>query len=313
MKLSVVTTMYCSGPYLKEFYERVKKTVRKITSNYEIIFVNDGSPDDSFSRALSFYNKDSHVKIVDLSRNFGHHRAIMTGLSYAQGDYIFLIDCDLEEEPELLEKFWKEIKNSSDLDVVYGVQDKRKGGWFEQVSGQWFYRICRRMISINLPQNPITARVMTKRYVQSLLRFKEKELILFGIMAMAGYNQKSIEITKLNRVHTAYSFSKKISLLVNALTSLSNKPLIYIFYLGTVISLLAIAGIIYLLAQKIFYGINFAGWTSLIISIWLVGGIIIFSLGVIGIYLSRIFLEVKNRPTIIKKIYARKNALEKNR
>lgn len=304
MKLSIVTTMYCSGPYLEEFYKRIKKTIRKITSNYEIIFVNDGSPDDSFSRALSFYNKDSHVKIVDLSRNFGHHRAIMTGLSYAQGDYIFLIDCDLEEEPELLEKFWQKMKTLNDVDVIYGLQEKRKGGWFERFGGYWFYRLFSLLISFDIPTNMSTVRLMTKRYVQSVLSFPEKELILFGIMIITGFNQQPIKIQKYHQKRTVYSLRRKITLVVNAITSFSNKPLIYIFYLGVVISIVAFVGIGYLLIRKIFFGI-FVGWTSLIVSVWLVGGLIIFSLGIIGIYLSRIFLEVKNRPVIVKNVYSR--------
>ncbi|MCH7649927.1 MAG: glycosyltransferase, partial [Nitrospinae bacterium] len=106
MELSIVTTMYHSSPYLAEFYERIKREADKITSNYEIIFVNDGSPDASLEIALGFQKEDKTVVVVDLSRNFGHHRAMMKGLSYAQGDKVFLIDCDLEEQPELLTEFY---------------------------------------------------------------------------------------------------------------------------------------------------------------------------------------------------------------
>lgn len=111
MDLSIVTTMYYSASYLKEFYSRICAAAKEITDNYEIIFVNDGSPDDSLDIAISLYEEDKKVRIVDLSRNFGHHKAIMTGLAYAKGDLVFLIDCDLEEEPELLIKFYKEMTN----------------------------------------------------------------------------------------------------------------------------------------------------------------------------------------------------------
>ena len=305
MKLSVVTTMYFSSPYLKEFYERIKKTVRKITTNYEIIFVNDGSPDDSFSKAFSFYNKDPHVKIIDLSRNFGHHRAIMTGLSYAQGDYVFLIDCDLEEKPELLEKFWQKMKASNDVDVIYGLQEKRKGSWFDQWSGEWFYRLFSLLISFNMPHNMATVRLMSKRYVQAVLSFPEKELILFGVMVMAGFTQKPLKIQKYHQKQTTYSLRKKIALAVDGITSFSKVPLVYIFYFGVFISTIAFVGIGYLLIKKIFFGVDFVGWTSLIISVWLVGGLIIFNLGIIGIYLSHIFAEVKNRPVVVRNVYSR--------
>ncbi|MFQ5442623.1 MAG: glycosyltransferase, partial [Thermodesulfobacteriota bacterium] len=110
MKLSIVTTMYHSAPYLEEFYERVKKEAARITKSFEIIFVNDGSPDESLDIALSLHKKDKRVSVVDLSRNFGHHRAMMTGLSYATGELVFLVDCDLEEEPELLGTFHEKFK-----------------------------------------------------------------------------------------------------------------------------------------------------------------------------------------------------------
>ena len=128
MKLSIVTTLYKSSPYIDEFYVRISKEAQKITNDYEIIFVDDGSPDDSLLKVVALYERDSRVKVVELSRNFGHHKAIMTGLSCAKGDFVFLIDSDLEEAPELLGSFWNELQKEDDLDVVYGVQEKRKGG-----------------------------------------------------------------------------------------------------------------------------------------------------------------------------------------
>ena len=135
MLLSIVTTLYNSAPELIEFYERTSKCAQEITQDYELILVNDGSPDNSLELALSLNQKDDRVKVIDLSRNFGHHKAIMTGLSYAQSKYVFLIDSDLEEPPEVLNKFWEEMQNSDDTDVIYGVQDKRKGKFFERLSG----------------------------------------------------------------------------------------------------------------------------------------------------------------------------------
>src|SRR6185369_8084865 len=126
MKLSIVTTLYYSEPFIKEFYNRITAEAKKITDSYEIIFVNDGSPDPSLAAAIELHKNDTHVKVFDLSRNFGHHKAIMTGLSHAKGDYVFLIDVDLEELPEWLGMFWKDMKNQTEFDVIYGVQDTRK-------------------------------------------------------------------------------------------------------------------------------------------------------------------------------------------
>ena len=126
MQLSIVTTLYNSSPYLIEFYERISIQAQELTNDYEIIFVNDGSPDDSLERALNLFQHDQHVRVIDLSRNFGHHKSMMTGLMHARGELVFLIDSDLEEEPELLGEFHKQF-HESDVDVVYGVQNQEKG------------------------------------------------------------------------------------------------------------------------------------------------------------------------------------------
>ncbi|MBI5664356.1 MAG: glycosyltransferase family 2 protein, partial [Nitrospirae bacterium] len=141
MKLSIVTTLYYSEPYIAEFYERISTAAQRITDDYELILVNDGSPDESLSAALALYEKDKRVIVIDFAKNFGHHKAIMTGLSYAQGDYVFLIDSDLEEQPENLDLFWNELHAAPNIDVVYGTQYKRKGGWFEKITGNIFYKL----------------------------------------------------------------------------------------------------------------------------------------------------------------------------
>jgi putative glycosyltransferase len=139
MRISVVTTLYCSERYVQEFYERMVAAVTKVTNDYEVIFVNDGSPDRSLQMVLQMQERDKNVVAIDLSRNFGHHRAIMTGLKHSRGDHVFLIDSDLEESPELFNSYWHELNGSKDIDVVYGVQSKRKGGFFERVSGRLWY------------------------------------------------------------------------------------------------------------------------------------------------------------------------------
>lgn len=306
MKLSVVTTMYYSAPYIKEFYERIIKTIKEITDfdDYEIIFVNDGSPDNSLEIALGLLNNDEKVKIIDLSRNFGQHKAIMTGLSHIKGDYIFLLDGDLEEEPELLKKFWYEMNRAKNVDVVYGVQGRRKGNFFERITGNVFYWLFNYLSSTKLSPNLITCRLMSQRYVAALVSYKEQEIFLAGLWSDTGFIQKPLLVNKLSNSPTTYNLRKKFKIVVNSITSFSNKPLILVFYLGILTTVAAFFYALFLSVRKIFYGINIDGWTSITVSIWLIGGIIIFSIGVIGIYLSKIFIEVKNRPyTIIKNIY----------
>ncbi|MFX4267571.1 glycosyltransferase family 2 protein [Aliarcobacter butzleri] len=304
MQLSIVTTMYKSSQYVDEFYTRISQEAIKITEDYEIIFVDDGSPDDSLQKAVSLYEKDSRVKVLELSRNFGHHKAIMTGLSHAKGEFVFLIDSDLEEEPELLEQFWNELNKEKDLDVVYGVQETRKGGWFEKWSGGLFWKLINFMSPIKIPSNMVTARLMTKKYNQSLILYKESEIFIGGIWAHTGYRQKELRIKKGSQSETTYTLQRKLSLFVNSITSFSSKPLIYIFYIGLITTFFSTIVIFKLVIDKLFFGLAFEGWTSLIVSIWFFGGLIILVLGIIGIYLSKIFIEVKQRPyTIIRKLY----------
>jgi len=304
MELSIVTTMYHSAPYLEEFYERVSKSAKEITDDYEIIFVNDGSPDNSLDIAVALHEKDSRVSVVDLSRNFGHHRAMMTGLGYARGEKVFLIDCDLEEEPELLGAFYEKFNNDG-CDVVYGVQKTRKGGAFERISGNIFYALFNRLSGIRMPHNPVTIRLMSGRYVKSLLLYKERELFLAGIWHITGYQQEPLFIKKLSREGTNYSLRKKITMAINAVASFSDKPLIFIFYTGIFISSISALYILYLFIRKMFSGINVGGWTSLIVSVWFLGGLTILFIGIIGIYLSRVFVETKQRPcSIVRAVYS---------
>lgn len=303
MQLSIVTTLYRSAPYINEFYRRITEEARKITQDYEIIFVNDGCPKDSLDTALSVQKKDGKVTVVDLSRNFGHHRAMMTGLSYASGEKIFLIDCDLEEEPELLEEFHRKFKEQ-DCDVVYGVQARRRGGFIDRLSGDLFYGVLNFMSEDKIPGNMVTARLMSRRYVQSLLLHREREIFIAGLWHITGYRQVPVQVIKHSKGQTTYSLGKKLALAVNAVTSFNDKPLVFIFYTGAAISLTAMVFMFKVLLTSFITRISVEGWTSLIISIWFLGGLTIFSIGVIGIYLSRIFMETKNRPyTIVRAVH----------
>lgn len=306
MKLSIVTTLYKSSEHIHEFYSRIKAKAQKITEDYEIIFVDDGSPDKSLEEVISLYKKDEHVRVIELSRNFGHHKALMTGLSYSRGDYVFLIDSDLEEEPELLEKFWNEMQDDKEVDVVYGVQDIRKGGFFERWSGEVFYKIFNYFSEIKIPNNFLTVRLMTKRYVQHLTSFPEKEVVFSILTVLTGFKTKEYSVRKFSHSTTTYSTYTKIKLLFSAIISSSAKPLWLSFNVGLLITFSSAAYILYLVFMKIFYNIGVDGWTSVMVSIIFFGGIIILFLGVIGIYLANIFIEVKNRPfTIVKDIYER--------
>jgi putative glycosyltransferase len=306
MKLSIVATLYESVPYINEFHERASASAKRMVGeDYEIVLVNDGSPDNSLDLAIRLTEQDSHVVVVDLSRNFGYHKAMMTGLAHAKGELVFLIDSDLEEEPEWLEAFARQM-NQERCEVVYGVQERRKGNWFERWSGQWFYRFFNALTGLALPENVVTTRLMTRRYVDALLCHQEREVFMAGLWHVTGFDQRSQVVKKHSTSETTYTFRRKMSLLVNSVTSFSNAPLVSIFYIGVAISLFALAYIAYLVMHWLFLAKPMSGWTSVMASIWLLGGMVISFIGIVGIYLSKIFSETKQRPyTIVRQIYAK--------
>jgi len=313
MKLSIVTTLYHSANYIDEFYQRMTEEAQKLVgNNYEIILVNDGSPDNSLDIAIELTKLDDKVLVVDLSRNFGHHKAIMTGLSYASGDFVFLIDVDLEEEPEWLSEFYITLINEDKCDVVFGVQNQRKGGWFERFSGWLFYSLFNTLTGFRFPRNWVTARLMTQRYVHALLKHQEREVSIGGLYLLTGFKQTPQFIDKHSSASTTYTFAHKLSLLINSVTSFSNKPLVGIFYTGNFILMVAGVYTLYLIINWLL-GTPLSGWTSVMASVWLLGGLIISFIGVVGVYLSKIFSEVKQRPyTIIRQLYSSgvKNGVE---
>lgn len=306
MKLSVVATLYCSAPYIAEFHQRASATARQLVDDdYEIVLVNDGSPDNSLDLAVQLAESDLHVVVVDLSRNFGHHKAMMTGLAHTKGERVFLIDSDLEEEPEWLLSFAKELA-AEQCDVVFGVQEQRKGKGFERFTGQWFWRLFNLLTGLQLPENIATARLMSRRYVDALLIHREREVFMAGLWHITGFKQIPQTIQKHSISATTYTLRRKMSLLVNSITSFSNAPLVSIFYIGLVISLTAVIYIFYLFFNWWFVSKPLSGWTSVMASIWLLGGLIMSSIGVVGIYLSKIFSETKRRPyTIVRQIFGR--------
>jgi putative glycosyltransferase len=305
VRLSIVSTLYRSAAHLQEFHGRMTAAARRVTDDYEIVLVNDGSPDQSLSIALALYEHDEHLRVIDLSRNFGHHKAMMTGLAHARGDLVFLIDSDLEEEPELLTSFLEALQRSH-ADVIYGVQASRRGDLVERVSGWLFFTLFNWLSGSKIHPNLVTVRLMTRRYVSALVQHRERQTMIAGLWAITGFRQLPIVVRKHSRGASTYGFRHKLAILVNSVTSFSDKPLVFIFYLGLLIVALAFAAAAYLIVRRLFFGELLAGWPSLIVSVWLLGGLTLFCLGIIGIYLSKVFLETKQRPfTIVREIHER--------
>jgi putative glycosyltransferase len=304
LTLSIVTSLYESEAFLTEFHARCTAAATRLAaSSYEIIFVNDGSPDQSLQKAIDLHTRDPHVRVIDLSRNFGHHKALMTGLAHARGELVFLIDCDLEEDPSWLLTFHDALR-ANGADVIYGVQAERKGDWVERTAGRVFFSLFNRMLTHPIPVNVITARLMTARYVKALVSHQERELCLSGLWVITGFEQRPIVVQKGSRPTSSYTTRKRLSVFANAITSFSNRPLVYIFQIGMAVMVLSVVAAVALLYMSLNGRIGVPGWASIMVSIWFLGGLIIFCVGVIGMYLAKIFTEIKQRPyTIVRAEY----------
>jgi putative glycosyltransferase len=303
MRLSIVTTLYMSEPYVLEFYRRARAAANEITPDFEMIFVDDGSPDGSLDQAVSLLNYDPCVRVIQLSRNFGHHKAIMTGLAHATGDLVFLIDSDLEEDPALLEPFYEKLVTTG-ADVVFGLQARRPGGWWKNLGPKMTYRAWALLCNPPVHENVLSVRLMRADYVRCLVQHQERELSLASLWQFIGFYQLPMFVNKASKGTTTYTFAHKVAAAVNNITSFSNKPLVFVFYLGAAIFIISSLAAGYLIIDQMFFRVLLAGWASVIISIWMLGGLTIFCLGLIGIYISKIFIETKQRPyTIIRRTY----------
>lgn len=305
MKLSVVTTLYKSAATVEEFYRRAVAAAEALTDDFEIVMVDDGSPDDSLVIACALARRDDRVRVVELSRNFGHHKALMTGLDYARGDLVFLIDSDLEEPPELLLEFHGQME-SADLDMTFGYQEKRQGQPFARYGGRFAWYLIDKLYSVKVVPNQCTVRLMRRNYVDALLLHRERSPVIGALWVITGFKQLPIPIIKKSREGRAtYTFLRRVRAFLEGLTSFSVVPLNLMVYFGMSVSFVAFVLGVFIIFEKM--NNNMAvGWASLIVSIWFLGGFIILCLGVIGTYIGRIYIETKNRPyVIVRKVHER--------
>jgi putative glycosyltransferase len=300
MRLSIVTTMYRSAPYLSAFHERALAAARRLGFEPEFVYVNDGSPDESLAEALKLRQEYSQVRIVDLSRNFGHHQAMLTGLAQATGDRIFLIDCDLEEAPELLGEFFARMVDTG-ADVVYGVQAVRQDSRAERWMAWGYYGVHSWLCDEQIPRNLMTIRLMSRRYVDALLSHREVDFVISGLWARTGFEQVPLTVQKGKKAQSSYTLSRKLTLLARLMTTVSVKPLFAIFGLCMVLFvLLSLTGLGAMIVHLFSPGIAWLGLACMC----LLAGVTLFCQGVIAVFLARIFLEVKQRPvTIVRQVY----------
>lgn len=299
MHLSIVTTSYNSASTITKFFSELKKVISELNiSDYEVIVVDDGSKDETVEILKKIKENFNNLKIIILSKNYGHHKALITGLNESIGKLIFLLDSDLEENPSELKNLLKEIEN---YDFVYGIQKKRAAGLITNFFGNIFYKLFNFVSSAEIPRNLMTMTLMKYKVKEELDRFKEKEIFFHGILHTIGFKKKGIIIDKTFKGKTAYTLSKKLNLFFDAITSFSSLPLKIFFYLGLIISSISAIYAIYLIFRYLSFKISVAGFTTLAVLVLFFGGLIILGIGILGIYIQKIFLEVKNRPRVTVK------------
>jgi putative glycosyltransferase len=302
--VSVVTSLYHSAPYIEEFYRRCVAAIRPYFEDIEFVFVDDGSPDESVKVVTGLLEEPEAIRVIRLARNYGHMRAIMVGLEHAKGDFVFLLDCDLEEPPELFARLYHEFlapaKSLEGIDVAYAVQRRRKGGVIERLSGRLFYQVFNLLSPVPIPRDWMICRLMTQRYVRSLVTHQEREVFFGGLAVLTGFKQVPVLGDKQTKGSTTYSLARRLSVSLQALIAFSERPLYLIFFGGIAVSTLAISSAGYLFIQAAFFHYPYAGgWPSILVAISFFGGLTLAALGVIGLYLGKVLVEVKARPCII--------------
>jgi len=298
-RISIVTSLYRVAPYVEEFHTRARAALEKIPGDHEFVFVDDGSPDDSGERVRALIARDPGVRLVELSRNFGQHRALWTGLQHARGEFVFMVDADLEEDPALVASFYALMQEKpGELDMVYGVMEARKGGAMERVGGALFYSLMDRLSDVPLPRNVLNARLMTRDYVDSLLKFGDVEPFLGVLMELNGFRQRAVTCPKGSREGSAYTFRRRLRLALDAIFASSTKPFAWIFWAGGWTGAIGLAGIAGTLA-----GGGGAAAMALA-SVWLLGGLVLMAVGTVGAYVGRVLAQTRGRPVaIVRRVY----------
>lgn len=288
----------------KRLLEKINKMIdnEQISDNSKILFVNDGSKDRTWDVIEELHDSDSIFSGVNLSRNRGHQNALLAGLMVAKeyADMVISLDADLQDDVDVIEKFVEEYYSGSD--VVYGVRSSRKTDtFFKRTTALGFYKVMN-SLGVNVVYNHADYRLMSKRALEGLAEFKEVNLFLRGIVPLIGYKHSIVEYERHERFagESKYPLKKMLAFAVDGITSFSIKPIRLISVLGFSIFFVSLIALIYSLIVK-FLGKTETGWTSLVISIWMIGGIQLLSLGVIGEYIGKIYNETKARPRYIIK------------
>lgn len=312
VRYSIIIPMYNEEAVIKETYRRLKKVMGMTGEVYELIFVNDGSTDHCAEMIEEYTYWDESVRLIDLSRNFGHQIAITAGMDYALGDAVVIIDADLQDPPELILDMIAEWKRG--YEVVYAKRIKRNGeSLFKKWTASLFYRILRYSTDISIPVDTGDFRLMDRKVCEELKRLPEKNRFVRGLVSWVGFRQKAIEYERDERLagETKYPLKRMIKLSLDGITSFSYKPLKLAGYLGALLSASGFLYLMYVLYLAIFTDAAVKGWASMIGITLTFNGFVLLMLGILGEYIGRIYDETKGRPLyIVQEFYGGKEQQE---
>tara|TARA_Y100000590_G_scaffold450778_2_gene591039 strand:+ start:173 stop:1126 length:954 start_codon:yes stop_codon:yes gene_type:complete len=307
--ISIVIPSYNESKNINEVYRRSTEVIKKLNiKKYELIFVENGSKDNSLELLKKINSENKSVKIISLSRNFGYQSAIAVGLKYSENDYICVMDGDLQDPPEIISKFIEKIKEG--YDVVYGIRSKRKEGFFKTLFYNLFYEIYSKLSEINVPKKGGDFCLMNKKVVKNLNSLNEKNLFMRGLRSWVGFKQAGVEYERDSRYagKTNFSFFGASALALDGFVSFSLVPLRFILITGVIISIISFLFFLFLLSVKILHIFEVFDLATLVMPkgltvansiLTLSLGLVMFTLGIIGEYVGRIYFEVKNRPNYI--------------
>ncbi len=308
IELSIVIPVFNEEGNISPLYTLLLKTMANISTSFEIIFVDDGSTDASFQRITSISNTDERVLGISLSKNFGHQVGITAGMEHAKGDVVITMDADMQHPPQLIELLYKKYREG--YDIVNTIrEDSTDSGALKNTTSAWFYKIINKLSYVHIEPGSADFRLMNRKTVNAFLEFKEKDRFVRGLISWMGFKQTSISYIANSRYSgkSKYSIARMFRFAIDGITSFSAKPLRVSFYAGIIVSLVGLLYAIYAVIE-FFYGNTIPGWTSILVSILLIGGLQLISIGIVGEYLARVFNEAKKRPLYFVKKYSSKES-----
>ena len=295
--ISIVVPAFNEEAVLPQFHQTIALVLSELPFVFELVYINDGSSDNTLSIIKQLRESDKQVTLIDLSRNFGKEIALSAGLQKAAGDAVIVIDADLQDPPELIPELIREWQNG--YDVVYAQRTHRKGeSLLKRTTAHFFYRIIQRISKIAIPEDTGDFRILSRRAVNALNTFNEQHRFMKGLFAWIGYRQKAVHYQRDPRHagETKWNYWKLWNFALDGITSFTIAPLKISTYLGLITAAGAFAYGIYMVIETLIYGNPVAGYPSLIVIILILGGVQLVAIGILGEYLGRIFNETKRRP-----------------